>query len=187
MLTCVFSAGRNAASPESTLWRPAQGTKPITQVASQIVKPRQTALVAHCVHRLRDGSSCNSCDPRGVVGVPASPSVLGGKFQMQPQFLLQVAIVSAWLKGSPETSNPLAEAGHSHSPFVLSPVVQERVHDGRHTIPLRLFGGELTASCGDDVVEARLSVGVGHVQPLPGVYLPPQWCTTCSIRRSNSQ
>ena len=39
--------------------------------------------------------------------------------------------------------------------------MQQRVHDRRHTSPLRLFGSELPASGGGDGVEARFPAGVG--------------------------
>ncbi len=54
---------------------PAQGAKPITQVASQVVEPRQTALIAHRLHRLRHtpGPDCRY-PPGGLaaLGAPAA-------------------------------------------------------------------------------------------------------------------
>jgi hypothetical protein len=133
-------------------------------VARKIVQPWQAALIAKRLHRLGDASRVDAGRLRRALGCLATAQgILGGELQMEPQFLLQVAIIPASAEGSPEPPDPLAEGGHSHSPFELSLVAQQRVHDRRHAIPLRLLGGELPAPGDGDFVEARLPVGVGYV------------------------
>ena len=96
---------------------PAQGAKPITQVASQIVEPRQTALIAHRLHRLRHTPGPDRRrPPASSSGVGAPPLVLGGQFQVQPQLRLELGIPTARTQRAPQARDPLAERGHSTSP-----------------------------------------------------------------------
>src|SRR5258705_9950040 len=81
---------------------------------------------------------------------------------MQLELLLQIAIIALWTQRSPESSDPLTEAGHLYAALALAGVVQQRLHDGRHAIPLRLLGGKLPTSGGGDVIETRLPVGISH-------------------------
>jgi hypothetical protein len=106
----------------------AQGTNAVTQVARQIVEPRQTALVAHRLHRLRHTTGPDRRrSPGALDGVCAPALVLGGELQMQPQFCLEFGIPTARTHRSPQTRHPLAECGHRASQSGLTGATPARL------------------------------------------------------------
>ena len=79
---------------------------------------------------------------------------------MQPQFLLEIAIVAA------RTERPQSLAIHSRSLvtrllLVSSLIAQEHVHHGRDAIPLGLLGRQLPPAGGSDRVESLQERSLG--------------------------
>ena len=68
-----------------------QHAQPVPHVARHVVEPRQAALIAQRLHRLRRRRRPRSRRARGVVGRRASAlRVVGGQFEMQPELLLEI-------------------------------------------------------------------------------------------------
>src|SRR5207249_987045 len=90
-------------------WRAPECPQAVTYVTREVVQPRQAALITERLHRLGDAARVDPCRPLRAFGRMApARRVLGGELQMQPQFLLEVAIIPACTEGSPEPPDPLA-------------------------------------------------------------------------------
>jgi hypothetical protein len=85
----------------------------MAHVAHEIVEPRKAALVAQDLHRLRHAAGSDGhCPCAAPGGAAVSPQVLRCELRMEPQFLLEVAILPTRTECPPEPDDPLAEYGH---------------------------------------------------------------------------
>jgi len=85
----------------------------MTHIACQIIEPGEPSLVAQRLHRLRDASLLQGRGSCRTLRVMRSSSFgLGGKFEMDPQFLFELAIQSVPTNASPEANQPFAQGSH---------------------------------------------------------------------------
>ena len=89
---------------------PAQGTKPITQVASQIGEPGQAPLIASGLHPLGNAAyPDHGRSPRVLPRVGARQLMLGGHFEVQAKFFFDVGVSPARPDRAPQPDDPFAE------------------------------------------------------------------------------
>ena len=97
-----------------------QGTKTMTQVASQVFEQGQASLVTERVHRLQRPSRFHWC-------VSTTLRILFRHLQMDAKLFLQVRIMPPSRHGSPETVQPFAKAAHAIAHRHASPCVKVRM------------------------------------------------------------
>ena len=80
----------------SEAWSSDEQARAETQIAHRVLEPRQSALGAHGFHRLRNPARAEPDRPNIIIrDMSATPGVLGGEFEMLPQFLFQLSIQAA--------------------------------------------------------------------------------------------
>src|SRR5579859_8047775 len=85
----------------------------MAQVAQHVVEPREAALIAERLHGLGDAAAFDHRRPCLMLARASTPSrLLHGDFQVDPQFMFQVAIRPTWTQCPPESDDPLAKRGH---------------------------------------------------------------------------
>jgi hypothetical protein len=88
----------------------------VADVAPEILQPRQRALIALPLDRLRHSAGAHAgCSCRGLGRQAAAPLVLGRQLEVRPQLVLEVGVRSRPADRRPQAREPLAHGGGNHS------------------------------------------------------------------------
>ena len=92
---------------------PRQAAHADPHVGPQVVEPRQTALVAQGLHRLREATETNARQPRGFGRRMAlAAKLLLRLFEMEAQLALEIVVGRVAPERAPQTAQALAEDSH---------------------------------------------------------------------------
>src|SRR5687767_9566823 len=97
----------------------------MTDIAYQVVKPRESSLVTHRFQGLGDTANLETGRPGPIPGRRSTPlDVFGGQFQMRPELFFHIVITRVSSERSPQATYPFTQRSHGSLRVDSSGLVQ---------------------------------------------------------------